>query len=363
MPEIAEQPVSLEFWNLVLDTAVAPEKREDFKNEIRHLERLAKGAVKLKHLIGLGCRVEKCEGLEPEIGERIEGADPKDFPILTSAISKPFSVDAQDPKGNTFLLSGSAMPIELIGQDKKPTLVEYVLSVGADPTLKNKHGCSALECAKIHGRSEMIALMVLAMPSVPAEYRNEALLGACRLGDPKKVELLLSKGADINAKDEEGDTPLMAALNANKLSVVELLISKGADLEAKNKNDANALHLASLEGDESLVELLLSKGADIDAKDKDGHTPLIAALNVRHLNKSLVESLLSKGADVKAKAKNGLTALHLACFQGDKPLIELLLSKGADINAKAQNGHTPLRLAEMTGKKEIVEFLKSQGAK
>ncbi|MFC1834456.1 ankyrin repeat domain-containing protein [Thermodesulfobacteriota bacterium] len=365
IPHLAESPVPLQTWNRFIETGVAPEKRDDLKNEIRRFKRLGKGDVKIKHLIGLLCQVEECKGLN-DSGKRIQGVNPKDFPLLISAITKPCCVDGQDPKGNTFLLWASAISTNVVDHEKEKQvrLAKHLLSVGAVPTRKNKHGCSALECAKINGRSWMIALMVLAMPSVPQEYRNEALIGACYLGDPKKVELLLSQGADINAKDKNGYTPLMQALNyapsmaasnKHRYKLADFLISKGADVDAKDKGGSTALHLACYTGDKLAAEILLSKGADINAKDKDGRNPLACSLVLATKHKSLADFLISRGADLNA-------ALMYHVGYRDLDAVKYLVEKGADVNAKAPNGDTPLKSAEKNGIRDIVEFLKSKGA-
>ena len=78
----------------------------------------------------------------------------------------------------------------------------------------------------------------------------------------------LAAGTDVNAKDEEGWTPLhIAAIRGNK-EIAELLIAKGADVNAKAENDNTPLHQAAFWGHSEIAELLISKGADINAKYK-----------------------------------------------------------------------------------------------
>jgi hypothetical protein len=81
-----------------------------------------------------------------------------------------------------------------------------------------------------------------------------------------RLELLLSKGADVNAQGGQHGNALQAASLGGHDKVVELLLSKGADVNAQGGQYGNALQAASLGGHDKVVELLLSKGADVNAQ-------------------------------------------------------------------------------------------------
>ena len=88
------------------------------------------------------------------------------------------------------------------------------------------------------------------------------------------AELLIAKGADINAKDDTGGTPLFwAALEGNE-EVAELLIKQGADVNAEGPKGWTALHWAVAMAQKKSVELLIGEGADVNAKDVIYGTPL-----------------------------------------------------------------------------------------
>ena len=85
------------------------------------------------------------------------------------------------------------------------------------------------------------------------------------------VKLLIEAGADVNAKDNDGDSPLHWVRNTD---VAELLISAGADVNAKNNYGNSVLHVAAEGYKIDLAKLLILAGADVNAKNKWGRSPL-----------------------------------------------------------------------------------------
>ncbi len=153
------------------------------------------------------------------------------------------------------------------------------------------------------------------------------------------VELLLSNGADVDIKDGNGDTPLTIASFRGKSDLAKLLIDAGADVSEKNNRDFTALMLASQSASIELVKILLDAGADVDADRPRGGTALSVAsdkglvevaevlldhgadinfqdaaggLTPLHLaaymgKAEMVEFLVEQGADVTLIAQNGYT--------------------------------------------------------
>ncbi|KAI9891067.1 MAG: hypothetical protein M1814_003418 [Vezdaea aestivalis] len=105
-----------------------------------------------------------------------------------------------------------------------------------------------------------------------------SLLAASIGGHEAVVKLLLDKGADIHAKeDNNGWTALVGAAWNGHEAIVKLLLDKGADVNVKDNSGWTALHRTAWNGHETIVKLLLDKGADVNAKDSDGWTALIWA--------------------------------------------------------------------------------------
>ena len=180
------------------------------------------------------------------------------------------------------------------------------------------------------------------------------------------IELLIAKGADVNAKRDDGETPLHQAASKGRKEIIELLITKGADVNAKSDDGWTPLHVAaSSEGHKEIVELLIDKGSDVSAKSDRGWTPLHYAAEG---HREIAELLIDKGADVNAMSNIGKTPLYLAADSGYKEIIELLIAKGADVNAKTNDEKTLLDMANdpnkrNKNKKFIADLLRKHGAK
>jgi len=135
------------------------------------------------------------------------------------------------------------------------------------------------------------------------------------------------QGADVNAKD--GYTPLHEAAAAGQKEVVELLIAKGAHVNARDVGGATPLHYAGInrKGVRGVAELLIAKGADVNAKGDTGDTPLNWAARRGH--REDVELLIAMGADINAKDKDGKTVLQWAIHETRDAVAVVLLNAGA----------------------------------
>ena len=96
--------------------------------------------------------------------------------------------------------------------------------------------------------------------------------------DETVCKQLLAKGANVNARDEDGCTPLIWAVLAKNKNVVELLLAHGADVNCKNNQGETAIYWAAMSGDMEIASLLLQKGSDVNERDHFGISPLRSAV-------------------------------------------------------------------------------------
>ncbi len=176
----------------------------------------------------------------------------------------------------------------------------------------------------------------------------------------KIVEVLLELGANIDAETNAQWTPLNLAFHYGYFKIAQFLIEKGADTNIANHANQSPLHLAVTYGQVQLVQLLLANGAKIESKNNDGYTPLILAAEKG--NKEIVKMLIDKGALIEAKNEGGYTPLLGAAHFAHNEIVKLLLVQGANIEAKNKGGSTPLCEAAYLGNNETVKLLIEYGA-
>ncbi|MGV8119577.1 MAG: ankyrin repeat domain-containing protein [Candidatus Xenobiia bacterium LiM19] len=215
------------------------------------------------------------------------------------------------------------------------------------------------ECIK---NSDIIAIKLFLISGIKPDVRdtnngNTLLQLAAVKGSKDIAELLLSKGADINSKNNESQTPLHFAAFNGETQLVKMLLSKGAELNAKDCYGFTPLHNAASNGNKETVEYLISKGAGINIRTSRGSTPLHLAVSNNH--RDAAQSMLSKGADVNAKDEKGRTPLHYA---SSKNAVYDLISQGAEVNIKSKDGDMPLHIAAGRNDDDTVEALIKNGA-
>ncbi len=178
-------------------------------------------------------------------------------------------------------------------------------------------------------------------------------------GDSRKaVEFLLEKGADIEAKDNADNTPLLTASQWGQEDVIEILISRGADVNASDNTGWTPVILAASGGRLSILKTLLKRGADLHAI-RGGWNALNYACH--HGKEETALFLLDCGMDVNGPKQRAWLPYPLfsAIFMGYLPIIKLLLEQGADASLKDDRGNTVFSMAR--GNKKILKLLKDHG--
>ncbi len=192
------------------------------------------------------------------------------------------------------------------------------------------------------------------------------------------LEILLERGADKDAQDNHGNTPLHYACGNGAVTSAKLLVKKGANVHRTNDKHETALHRACVRGSVNLIELLRNSKARVDVSDKDGNRPLHAFASLykstptgtereypEQTNPEMVLSILAKGENFDINAQNtaGDTALHLACISSDgDDTLDALLKNRAQVNIGNMEGYMPLHVASKNNNFPAVEKLVKRGA-
>ena len=188
-----------------------------------------------------------------------------------------------------------------------------------------------------------------------AEGQTPLLLAAAK-GHVVIVTLLLEEGAELETREIWlGLTPLERAAAEGQVAVVKLLVEKGAELDIQDKNSWTPLFWAVIKGHIAVVKLLIEKGAKLNAQDNKSRTALFFAADKGHI--AVVELLIEKGIKLDIQDKDGQTALFWAVFRGQTAITKLLLEKGAERNTRTESGETALSIARKFGHKAVVKLL------
>ena len=240
-----------------------------------------------------------------------------------------------------------------------------------------------------------VIALLLAAGGVSAGANEVSLIDAVKARDAEAAETLLRTSSDVNASAAaDGTTALHWAAYHDDLPLADLLLRAGADVDAANDYGVTPLSLACDNGSAEIAARLLESGADPDAARSTGETPLMTCARtgsvdaVRALldaganpsaaetwqgqtalmwaaaegHTEIVRALVDRGADVHARTAGGFTALLVAAREDEPELATLLLDAGADVNATAPGGATPLVVATVRGHTRLATFLLEQGA-
>ena len=225
--------------------------------------------------------------------------------IAKALLNSGANVNARDNLGKT--------PVMLIlPKDKTAEIYKLLIAHRADLTQKDMFGDTVLHTASMLN------------------------VGASTFG------ILIDGGADVDARNKEGVTPLAIAVQKNDLETVRLLTAAGADIHTQDTNGNSPLSIA-LAGTSEMLEAVVNE-TNAGFTDSNGNTPLHLAL-ICDAPLSKIQYIISLMKDVNTRNKDGNSALFLSILKNRQKVGELLLAKNADIFSTNTNNNSPLRLA------------------
>ena len=324
--------------------------------------------------------------------------------IAQTLLENNVNIDAVDSLGNTALM------IATRHQDE--ALIDLLLRYKANPFIRNKKQQTALDMIQNLSLSKAEKQYMRhginlnnqsqrAQIDIDSFHKNIQQSGsiykgwpplnvASLLGETEIMQALISKRANVNARDPAGNSPLHRAAGKGQLEAARLLIENGASINAVNHDNETPLYMAARAGQDELVSLLLDANADTSIKARNENSPLSIAISNQHpdsarllakenlddnaIHTALMAAILQKmenvsmlliprDASINVTDPNQRTLLWHSSDLGLTRTTEALLkSSGIDINLADNKGYSPLARAVQRGYTDIATRLIDKGA-
>lgn len=289
-------------------------------------------------------------------------------------------------------------PLSLAVENHNKPHVLFYMRNKADIHAEDMDGNSPLTKALADPSIDMLKLLVTKDNVLQADTQGNTPLHVAIKRDAQLdyIKYLVSVGADVNARNHNGDSVLYLTVLKNRKAAGELFISKGADIFATNTQNNSPLRVAFTKGERTLdwfissktlnatdgtlntplhyaaewrlndsVKYLISKNAKISPKNANGETPVFSAVKANA--PEIILTLVEKGAAIDSKNPNardnqGNTPLHTAVHWNAYEAAATLISLGIDVDSQNLSGKSALSDACRMGKKNIAILLMDNGA-
>lgn len=226
---------------------------------------------------------------------------------------------------------------------KNPNIMEWLIT---SKTIKDTDGSgnTALHYAAEWGMRDAIEALITKGANKEAKNANgeTPIFSACKNDNPEIIALLASKGCKYNVRDNLGSTPLHVAVRWGNTNTAAQLIRLGTDIDAQNVSGKSPLAEAALGGKPEIAKMLLAKGANANTCDTTGRTVLMDAVRARNTNTIIM--LLSNRANPHIQDLNGRNSYHEAASTADISVINLIRNVGGNPLSRDKNGNTPFSL-------------------
>jgi TonB family protein len=290
-------------------------------------------------------------------------------PVVLDILAQGVNLEHQGPFHDTALM--------LAADRGMSAMVAALLKAGANAHAVDDYGRSAMIFGAGSGNSEVVRLLLAAglKGNAKDKYGDTALMAAADAGNPKCVRLLLASGAKVNAHNKRSQTALLSAIGqgtgfyiedafrahaevpdelVHRDAIVRMLLDAGADINARNYDGETALF--SL--DDEVVEELLRHHINLEIRDQYGQTALIETVSA-----SIADLLIKAGANVNAQDNDGETALMQAAGDNLIDKVQMLVkAPGIILEQRDNKGETALMKARAGRLPESIQALVSAGA-
>jgi len=239
--------------------------------------------------------------------------------------------DLQDETGWTVLMTAISSGCPL-------ATIRILIQHGADVSFHDKEGRSPVSLS-VSSRTYSRPLLRYLLK---CGADTKGALG--RLSHAEAIPVLAASGADFNESDENGESPLTAAIRrGSDETILRAFLENGADPKKKDGKGMDAESAVACYGSSGTSFGLFLRGEDVPVYD--GYTPLMLA-SLHNPDTAILSWLVDHHADVNTKTRDGQTALMLAAMANPNvEVMRFLLGHGSDVNARNNHGTTALMMA------------------
>jgi ankyrin repeat protein len=205
-------------------------------------------------------------------------------------------------------------------------------------------------------KKTIVSLALCVVSIIASANASDDFFTAARNDDESTMVKLLLRGFDLNARDAVGNHALSVAIREGSMKVADFLLKQPSlQVEARNVQGESPLMIAALNGQLALARRLIERKAEVN---KTGWTPLhYAATSATPVSASMVRLLLEHHAYIDAESPNRTTPLMMAAQYGMSEVVRLLLEEGADPTLRNEQGLTAIDFARQASRPDAVALI------